>query len=85
MALTAETVRTFFTHLLIGLLVGFGLSVLFWVGFGTFVPAGFVLWSVVSALAGALAGYFVFRSYLWTVLVAAIIRIGIYVVMTQMV
>lgn len=85
MPLTAETVRIFFTHFLVGLLVAFGLSILFWVVFGTMVPVGFVLWSVASALAGTLAGYFVFKSYLWTALVAAIVRIGIYVVMTQMV
>jgi len=43
-------------HLVIGVLTGFGLSLLFYVSFGVFHAAGFVVWSIATGVLGGLAG-----------------------------
>ncbi|MFP4431563.1 MAG: hypothetical protein ACOCW6_09440 [Spirochaetota bacterium] len=43
-------------HLIVGVLTGFGLSLLFYISFGMFDAAGFVVWSVVTGVLGGLAG-----------------------------
>lgn len=75
--------RSLPVHFLAALALSFGLSVLFWLGFGTFVLAGFIIWSVVSAIVGAGAGYFLARNNLLvTLLVTLAIRVAIYLIMT---
>jgi len=71
-------------HILVALAVSFGLSVIFWLGFGVFVLVGFLLWSVVCAAVGVVIGYFVTRNNIAvTVVATAVIRIAIYLIMTQ--
>ncbi len=43
-------------HLIAGVLTGFGLSLLFYVSFGIFNAAGFVIWSIATGVLGGLAG-----------------------------
>jgi len=72
------------THILVALAVSFGLSVIFWLGFGVFVLVGFILWSVVCAAVGVVIGYFLTRNNIAvTVVATAVIRIAIYLIMTQ--
>ena len=71
-------------HILLALVVAFGLSVAFWLIFGTFVLVGFVLWSLVSAAIGVGVGAFAVRNIVWTGVVTAVVRIVIYLVMTRL-
>lgn len=70
-------------HVLVALIVAFGLSVIFWLFLGVFVLSGFVLWSLVSAVIGVLIGAFVFDYVVWTATATAIVRVAIYLGMTQ--
>lgn len=83
MAVTASDVQRLLVHFLIALTVSFALSVVFWFGFGVFVLSGFILWSVVCAAAGAVIGYFGFRSLFWTIVLTGVFRVAVYVLMTQ--
>jgi len=49
-------------HVLIALALSYGLSISFWLAFGVFVLAGFILWSVVCAAVGVGIGYFLARN-----------------------
>ncbi|MCY4191071.1 MAG: hypothetical protein OXC54_09000 [Rhodospirillaceae bacterium] len=69
-------------HVLIALALSFGLSISFWLAFGVFVLAGFILWSVVCAAVGVGIGYFLARNnFPVTVLATIIARIAIYLIM----
>ena len=70
-------------HFLVALIVAFGLSVIFWLFLGVFVLSGFVLWSLVSAVIGVLIGAVIFDYVVWTAIAAAIVRVAIYLGMTQ--
>jgi len=70
------------THVLVALAISFGLSILFWLGFGVFVLVGFILWSVVCAAVGVGAGYFLTKNNIAiTALVTLAARIAIYLIM----
>lgn len=72
------------THILVALAVSFGLSVIFWLAFNVFVLVGFILWSIVCAAVGVVIGYFAVRNNIAvTVVATAILRIGLYLFMTQ--
>jgi len=70
------------THVLVALALSFGISISFWAGFGVFVLAGFILWSVVCAAVGVGIGYFLARNnFPVTVLVTIVARVAIYLIM----
>lgn len=72
------------THILVALAVSFGLSLVFWLAFNVFVLVGFILWSIVCAAVGVAIGYFAVRNNIAvTVVATAILRIGLYLIMTQ--
>ncbi len=71
-------------HILLALVIAFGLSVAFWLILGTFVLVGFVLWSLVAAAIGVGIGAFAVRNIVWTGIVTAAVRILIYAVMTRL-
>ena len=72
------------THIVAALVLSFGLSILFWLGFGVFVLVGFILWSLVCAAVGAGAGYFLAKNnILVTAAVTIVLRVAIYLIMTQ--
>lgn len=66
------------THALVALALAFGLSVFFWIAFGTFNLPGFILASLAAALIGGLAGWFLKRNIWITAIVTVIVRLVIY-------
>ena len=71
-------------HILLALVIAFGLSVVFWLVLGTFVLVGFILWSLVAAAIGVAVGAFAVRNIVWTGVVTAAVRVLIYAVMTRL-
>ena len=59
--------------------LGFLLSVLFWLVWDVFVLSGFLIWSVVAGLAGALLAHLLKRNLPTALVLTAVIRIAIFV------
>jgi len=71
--------RKLTTDALIGVIIGFALSGLFYVIWGAFQLVGFFLWSIVAGGGGAVAGRFLFRTHWGVVLGAVVVRLAIFV------
>ena len=70
-------------HALAALVVSYGLSVYFWLGFGVFNLSGFIVISALAAAMGFIAGW-VMKKRLWvTIMATLVIRVALYVVMTR--
>jgi len=73
----------FITHLLVAVLVSYGLSVMFWLGLGVFNLMGFMLISALAAAVGLGAGWLMGKR-LWVTLLASLLaRLMLYVLMTR--
>lgn len=70
-------------HAAVGLAVAFGLSVVFWLAFGVFDLAGFLIWSTVYGLAGAAIGYAV-RRIVVTLAATAVLRVAHFVLLVYL-
>lgn len=62
--------------------LSFALSVAFWLMYGVFNLAGFIIWSVVSGVVGGLLGELVMRNLIGGLLFAAVIRIAVFIVLS---
>lgn len=71
-------------HILLALAIAFGLSIAFWQIYGTFVAAGFILWSLLSAAIGVSVGAYLVRNLVWTGVTTAVMRVLIYAIMVQL-
>jgi len=72
-------------HILIGIGLSTVLSISFYLLFGVFILGGFLIWSIVCGLAGGVVGRRL-GSRLWgTLIVTAILRIGVFLLMTRLV
>ncbi len=71
--------RPYVKWAVIGIVLGFVLSGLFYVIWGAFQAVGFVLWSIVGGGGGALAGGRLGGSTLWAVTGAIAVRVLIFV------
>lgn len=65
-------------HLLAGILTGFALSILFYLAFGVFHAAGFVIWSITTGVVGGLAGGLWLRSIGATIGITMFIRVVVF-------
>jgi uncharacterized membrane protein YfcA len=74
----------FIPHVVVGLVVSFGLSTAFWIALGVFNLAGFLIWSTVIGLIGAAVGTW-FKSRIVNVIATAVIRLIHFVVMTYVI
>lgn len=65
-------------HLIVALVLSFGLSVFFWAVFGVFAAAPFVFVSLACAVVGALIGYFGGNRLALTFGATLIVRVAAY-------
>jgi len=61
------------------------LSVMFWLILGVFQLVGFILWTFISALLGSSIGLVAGRKLFVTIIATALIRVIVFVIMTQFV
>jgi len=73
----------FFAHLLVALMVSYGLSVAFWLGLGVFNLMGFILVSAIATVLGVFAGWLMGKRLWVTVLATLLARLALYVLMTR--
>ena len=62
--------------------LAFVLSVLFWLVYGVFNLAGFILWSLVSGVVGGLLGELAMKRLVGGLLFTAIIRIAVFIALS---
>ena len=74
--------RTFLVAALVSVGLAFVLSLLFWLVFDVFVLSGFIIWSVVSGVAGAGLAALLKRALPAALVSTAVIRIVIFVVLS---
>ena len=67
---------------LVSVALGFALSVLFWLVWDVFVLSGFLIWSVVSGVAGAVLAHVLKRNLPSALVLTVVIRIAIFVVLS---
>jgi len=72
-------------HYLVAFAISLLMSILFWLVFGVFQLAGFILWTFISALLGSSIGLVAGRKLGVTVAATIIIRLIVFIIMTQFV
>lgn len=73
------TRNTLLVNTILSVVLGFALSLLFWLIFDVFVLSGFLIWSTASGLAGALIAHLLRRNLPAALLITAVVRIAVFV------
>lgn len=74
--------RAVATTVVAAVALAFALSVAFWLIYDVFNLAGFIIWSLVSGIAGGLLGELLMRNLIGGLLLAAVIRIAVFILLS---